>query len=129
MKWNADRFSSLNCSNLVIKSVITASRNHIIVSTASVFFHSSKCRTFIEDRLHTNDQSSLSGKAISEHKLLCVIGLSLYHSGLLLFTLSVKNIYGYPISTLLCNTFAHVLLLSLLPPIISSNQSSDIVTP
>ena len=51
-----------------IYSSITASRNQIIVSTASVSDHSSKVRQFMLARLQTNDHSLEAGRQISEQR-------------------------------------------------------------
>src|SRR5690625_4272497 len=58
---------SRNSSSFVLHSVITASKKNIIVSTASVSFHSSYCNRFIDERLQPQDSSLLFGKVISEH--------------------------------------------------------------
>ena len=77
-------------------SSITASRNQIIVSTASVSIHSSAFNIFIDAKLHTKDSSSDDGKQISEQRLDAQIEISfcLRTRGLFLFTVSLKNRYG-----------------------------------
>ena len=74
-------------------SSITASRNQIIVSTASVWLHSSNVKQFIDARLHTNDSSKDDGRQISEQRFdaQTFIPLSLRTCGRLLFTVSEKN--------------------------------------
>src|SRR5690554_242378 len=92
--WSSFSLESRSASNLFKNSVITASKKKTMVSTASVSFHSSYFKIFMLDKLQTNDQSSVDGRAISEQRLLCLISrlLSLYTSTVSRLTVSLKKI-------------------------------------
>ena len=71
---------------------------------SSSSFHSSNFSRLTEERQHTAVRSSLVGRVISEHKLLCFISNPNSFCSLGSFSLHVSRLirYGSPVSALVC---------------------------